>query len=99
MSYFQVGARVRLSKDNPPGLAAERAVKNEQLIGRISAVHPRVAEKTVWTVTWNHEVNWPSDPVFPCTCAHYEHFLMPLPDDDSLEGRVLTYLERELKNG
>lgn len=96
MTYFQVGAHVRPSRDNPKlGMHAS----NDQLRGQIIATHQNVGGRPVWVVKWSHPVRWPNRPEDPCTSSHYEHLLVLDIDPNSFQGRVMSYIDREINNG
>lgn len=97
MSYFQVGARVRLSNDNPKIAMGEH--RNETMQGNITATHPPVGGRPVWVVMWNLPVKWPNRPESPNESAHYQHMLVLDVDPNSFQGRVMSYIDKEINNG
>lgn len=98
MAYFQVGARVRLTPDNPRIAQNALSVRNADMRGKVTATHPNVGGRPVWVVLWDHPVQWPNRPEAPFESSHYQHLLTLDVDPNSFQGRVMSYIDREINN-
>lgn len=87
-----VGSLVKLRRSDGRGTAMD--ANDSNLVGTIIALENHYGDRPIVKVKWNKAIRYPCEDAY--TMRHYVDTLVVYADPDSFEGRVYSYIAKEL---